>query len=77
MVPAKFSLTENQLRFLEQFKTYGFKDKSEMVRTALERLHQELEQQSLKESAELYAQLYEEDEELRQLAEASLSDWAE
>ena len=40
-------------------------DKSSIVRLALEKLHQELERLELEESAELYAQIYAEDEDLR------------
>ncbi|MGL5873872.1 MAG: hypothetical protein ACRC2R_16160 [Xenococcaceae cyanobacterium] len=77
MIQAKFSLEESQIQFLEQCKIYGFKDKSLVVRIALDRFHAELEQQSLKESAELYAELYAESEELQQLTEAAIADWPE
>ena len=75
MVQAKFSLEESQLRFLEQYKDYGFKDKSEAVRLAIEQLRQELERRWLQESANLYAQVYDEDRELQELTESSILDW--
>ena len=75
MIQAKFSLEESQLRFLEQCKAYGFKDKSEVVRIALEHLRQELEQSRLQESAHLYAQVYDEDRELQELTESAVLDW--
>ena len=75
MIQAKFSLEESQLRFLEQCKAYGFKDKSEAVRIALEHLRQEMEQRRLQESAHLYAQLYDEDHELQELTESAVLDW--
>jgi Arc/MetJ-type ribon-helix-helix transcriptional regulator len=62
---------------LKQHQTYGFKDKSEAVRFALQLLQQSLEQKHLQESAELYAQLYEEDPEIKDLAETALADWPE
>lgn len=77
MIQVKFTLEQSHIDFLEQFKARGFKDKSSIVRLALERLHQELEQQELKESAELYAQLYEEDQELKQLTDEAIADWPE
>jgi Arc/MetJ-type ribon-helix-helix transcriptional regulator len=77
MIQAKFTLEQSHIDFLEQFKDRGFKDKSSIVRMALEKLHQELEQQELVESAELYAQLYAEDVELRQLTDLALGDWPE
>ena len=47
MIQAKFSLEESHIQFLEQCKRYGFKDKSDVVRTALDRLYTELAQQRL------------------------------
>ena len=54
MIQAKFSLTDAQAQFLSQRKQYGFKDKSEVVRTALDHLQEELIQQRLADSADLY-----------------------
>jgi Arc/MetJ-type ribon-helix-helix transcriptional regulator len=75
MTQAKFTLEQSHIDFLEQFKDRGFKDKSSIVRLALDRLSQELEQQELEISADLYAELYAEDEELRQLTDAASADW--
>lgn len=77
MIQSKFSLEPAQVAFLKQHQTYGFKDKSEVVRFALKSLQQSLEQKHLYESAELYAQLYEEDPEIKDLAEAALAEWPE
>jgi hypothetical protein len=77
VIQAKFSLEESHVQFLEQCKAYGFKDKSAVVRIALDCLHAQLEKESLKESAELYAQLYAESEELQQLTEVAIADWPE
>jgi Arc/MetJ-type ribon-helix-helix transcriptional regulator len=75
MIQAKFSLEESQLRFLDQCKAYGFKDKSQVVRAALEHLRQELEQRRLQESAHLYAQVYDDDSELQELTASAIEDW--
>jgi len=76
MIQAKFNLEESHIRFLEQCKAYGFKDKSEAVRRALDHLRDEIEEQrSLQESAALYAEAYEEDAELRTLTDSALADW--
>ena len=77
MIQSKFSLEPAQVAFLEQHQTYGFKDKSEVVRFALQSLQQSLEQKHLYESAEPYAQLYEEDPEIKNLGEAALAEWPE
>lgn len=75
MIQAKFSLEESQLRFLEQYKAYGFKDKSQAVRAALEHLRQDLEQRRLQESAHLYAQIYDDDPELQELTASAIQGW--
>lgn len=75
MIQAKFSLEESQLHFLEQCKAYGFKDKSQAVRAALEHLRQDLEQRRLQESAHLYAQVYDDDPELQELTASAIQGW--
>ncbi len=75
MIQAKFSLKESHIQFIEQCKGYGFKDKSEVVRTALDRLSNELAQQRLRKSAALYAEVYELDEETQEWTDAALSEW--
>ncbi|MFQ6113506.1 MAG: hypothetical protein ACE5NG_05380 [bacterium] len=77
MIQAKFSLEEAQIEFLNQYKKYGFKDKSSVIRAALERLKKELEREKLKASAELYAELYEKDTELQELTESAIAEWPE
>ena len=75
MIQAKLSLEQSQLRFLEQCKAYGFKDKSQGVRAALEHLRQDLEQRQLQESAHFYPQAYDEDPELQKLTASAIQDW--
>ena len=75
MIQAKFSLEESHIQFLEQCKRYGFKDKSEVVRTALDHLCAELVQQCLRESAEIYPEIYEKDSETWEWTEAAVSEW--
>jgi hypothetical protein len=75
MAQAKFTLEQSHIDFLEQFKDRGFKDKSAIVRLALDRLAQELEREELARSADLYAELYQEDLELQQLTDAACVGW--
>jgi hypothetical protein len=75
MYQVKISLTEPLIKLLANCEAYGFKDKSAMVRTALAQFQRELELRQLKESAELYAELYEDDAELRELTETALEGW--
>jgi hypothetical protein len=74
---AKFSLTLSLIEFLNNYKRYGFKDKSSMVRAALLRLKEELELQNLKQSANLYAEIYAEETEPQELTETAIQDWPE
>jgi Arc/MetJ-type ribon-helix-helix transcriptional regulator len=75
MAQAKFTIEQSHIDFLEQFKDRGFKDKSEIVRLALDKLAQEFETQELIQSADSYAELYREDEELQQLTNVASINW--
>ncbi|MFH1977169.1 MAG: hypothetical protein ABIJ52_16725 [Pseudomonadota bacterium] len=77
MQQAKFSCNENQVEFLNNYKKYGFKDKSALVREALNRLKEEFESRKLKESADLYAETYMEDSDLKALTESAAQGWPE
>ena len=77
MRQAKFSVEQSQLDFLTNYSAYGFKDKSSMVRKALNRLKEELELQSLRQSADLYAEIYTANPELKELTESAISGWPE
>ncbi|MBU2621097.1 MAG: hypothetical protein KKD92_02110 [Proteobacteria bacterium] len=77
MQQAKFSCKENQVEFLNNYKEYGFKDKSSLVREALNRLKKELESQQLKESADLYTETYMENSDLKALTESAAQVWPE
>jgi len=77
MIQAKFSLDKDQIQFLEQYEVYGFKNKSALIRAALNQLRRDMERKALQESADLYAEVYEEDGDLKSLAASSLEDWPE
>lgn len=75
MIQAKFSLNEKHVEFLNQYKKYGFKDKSSVIRTAINKLEKELEILKLKQSADLYSEIYVEDDELRDITEDAIDGW--
>lgn len=77
MQHAKFSCNEQQIEFLSSYREYGFKDKSAMIRTALDVLRKTLEEKRLKESAELYAEVYEADSDLKALTDVAVQGWPE
>jgi len=77
MLQAKFSCKEDQMAFLNSYEEYGFKDKSSMIREALNLLKKERELQKLRQSADLYAETYDEDSELRALTASASQGWPE
>ncbi len=77
MRQAKFSVKEEQAHFLNSFKAYGFKDKSSMLRTAIDHFKNKLELENLRKSAELYSEIYSENDNLRELTETAITGWPE
>jgi len=77
MLQAKFSVEETQAQFLNNFKVHGFKDKSAMLREAIEFFKKEMELESLRKSAELYSEIYSEDNDLKELTQTALNGWPE
>jgi hypothetical protein len=77
MLQAKFSLKETQASFLSRYKDYGFKDRSTMLRAAIDQFKKNLEIEHLKQSADLYAEVYSEDDDLKELTETALDGWPE
>jgi hypothetical protein len=77
MLQAKFSVKESQVLFLSKYKDYGFKDKSTMVRVAIDQFKKNLELEQLKQSADLYAKVYSEDNDLKELTETASDGWPE
>jgi Arc/MetJ-type ribon-helix-helix transcriptional regulator len=75
MIPTKVILEQSQLDFLAQFKNFGFKDRSSLVRSALNQLQQQMELQELERSADLYTEVYEEDLHLQELTALAVADW--
>ena len=77
MLQAKFSLKESQALFLNRYKEYGFKDKSTMLRVAIDKFKKNLELEQLKQSADLYAEVYSGGDDLKELTEAASNGWPE
>jgi hypothetical protein len=77
MLQAKFSVEEIQAHFLKNFKAYGFKDKSTMLRAAIDHFKKEMELESLRKSADLYSEIYSEDDDLKELTETAVTGWPE
>ena len=77
MLQAKFSVEESQSHFLKNFKVYGFRDKSSMLRAAIDHFKTKIELESLRKSADLYSEIYSEDDDLKELTEIAITGWPE
>jgi len=77
MLQAKFSVEETQARFLNNYRNYGFKDKSSMLRAAINHFKKEFELKRLIKSADLYSEIYSEDKDLKELTETAATGWPE
>lgn len=75
MPQAKLALTDEQAEFLGGFAALGYPDKSSLVREALDRFRNELTRQRLRESADLYAEVYADDEDLQQMTSQAMEGW--
>lgn len=75
MQQAKISLDENHIKILNKYQELGFKDRSSLVRSALDDFIKSVEKQKLAKSAKLYAEIYKEDSELRDLTNSAIEDW--
>ena len=75
MTQAKFTLHDEQVELLSRCRQLGFRDRSAMVRAAIDELREHLKQQDLETSAELYSQQYQEDEDLQQLTTLAADGW--
>lgn len=77
MQQIKVSLEAQQVEFVNRFHDFGYKDKSALVRAAIQFLAKEFKHAQLVESADLYAELYDVDDELSELTETALAGWPE
>lgn len=75
MQQAKISFDEKHIKILNKYQELGFKDKSSLVRSAIDDFIKSVEKQKLAKSAKLYAEIYKEDSELRDLTNSAIEDW--
>jgi hypothetical protein len=76
MIEQKIQIQETEAQFIENYAEHGFHSMSELISRALELLKRELEKQNaLIQSADLYAEVYEEDEDLQDWTNSAIEDW--
>lgn len=77
MHQVKVSLSDEQVEFLGRHRSHGFRDRSELVRAALEGYRREVERRELEESADLYLEIYDQDQVLKSWTEDAARNWPE
>lgn len=77
MQQTKISFKDDHIEFINNYAELGFKDKSSLVRSAIEEFQKQIERNKLAESAKLYSEIYENNTELKELTESAIEDWPE
>lgn len=69
-------LKDTEAQFINSFEEYGFESVSELLSKALALLKKEFDiRNDLVRSAELYAEIYQEDKDLQELTDAAIEGW--
>jgi hypothetical protein len=75
MVQVKCSIDESTADFLNRHKQYGFKDRSAMVKHAIEFFRHQVEIEDLTQSADIYSEVYGRDQELQEITQSAIFGW--
>ena len=75
MQQTKISLDDEQIKYINMYRELGFKDKSSLVRSAVQEFIKSLEKKKLEKSANLYAEMYEDDSDSRDLTNSAIEGW--
>ena len=69
-------LNKTQAELINKYKEFGFKNRNELISFAFRLLQKKVkDKKELEQSADLYAELFENDEETQFLTEAAIIDW--
>jgi len=76
MIIPTIEIPQEQFVFLKQYKALGFENQDSMIAYAIQFYQNELlRHKELVNSANLYAEIYENDAELQELTESALITW--
>ena len=76
MIEQKIMISDTEAQFIKNYAEHGFQNVSELISRALGLLKKEIEKQKqLLLSANLYAEIYDEDEELQEWTNSAIEDW--
>lgn len=69
-------LDQQEEEFINHYAALGFSNPDEMIKRGLQLLKEELDRHDqIKQSADLYAELYDQDEGLKEWTESATQDW--
>jgi hypothetical protein len=77
MQKISISLYPENYKLLSNYSVYGFKNRNEVINSALTLLNRNLNKSQLELSAELYLEEYKKDNEIEHLTETALNDFIE
>ncbi len=76
IIAQNIKINRRQVEFLRKYRDFGFNDENELITQALKLFQKKIEKnKELKASADLYAELYEQDNETQLLTESAINDW--
>lgn len=78
IVEIKLGVNDHVADVIEHYRDYGFESREALIEQALQLLEQNMKNKQdrvLIESAELYAAIYNHDEEAKEWVDASINDW--
>jgi metal-responsive CopG/Arc/MetJ family transcriptional regulator len=76
MTQVKVTLKPDLLEFIDNYRQFGYKSRTQIINDAIELLQQKLEEEDLIKSAQIYQEIYETDIELQALLSLSIHDSA-
>lgn len=72
----RIRLDQQEEEFINHYAEFGFANPDEMIKKGLQLLKEELDRHAqLTQSADLYAELYDQDDELKEWTESATQDW--
>ncbi|NJO91237.1 MAG: hypothetical protein HC831_21425 [Chloroflexia bacterium] len=72
----KIKIEENQIKFIKDYKNYGFKSQDELINYAIKFFEENYNlRKDLEISADLYTEIYLSDNESKEWIDSSLNDW--
>ncbi|MEW6507902.1 MAG: hypothetical protein AB1432_09180 [Bacteroidota bacterium] len=75
MEQIKISIKKEHHEFISHYSKYGFKDKSELVRKAIDKLKEEIELEKLKSSAQILNSIYSKEKSNKEWIDDSIKEW--